>query len=222
MRKPRLSYANVASTLALVLATSGTAVAVTTIDGSSITNRSIAGKKLIKDTVTGTEVKESTLGKVPNADKLDGLDSSGFVKGTNARLLTRSGRIAADDNTDVYTSVYTLPGFGPLAVQCTDSANRFGYKYHNTTATTQQYAYMLSSFGSGSTPSDVLTYGDFVQADGMIVDGITNSGGSRGFHLEITLIRDAGAHYAQITLTGVTDTNGAGGLCDYAATAIIH
>jgi hypothetical protein len=204
------------------MAMSGTAVAVTAIDGSTINNRSIAGKKLIKNTVTGTEVKESTLGKVPNADKVDGVDSTGFVKGANARVLTKSARIATTDNIDNYNAVFTLPGFGPLNVQCSDSANRFAYQYFNTSGTRQQYSYLVSNYESGGLPSPLIAYGDFVEPDGQIANNLVNSGGSRGFHIELTIIASSAAHYAEITLTGVTDTNAAGGLCDYAATAIIH
>jgi hypothetical protein len=202
-----------------MLAMTGTAVAAVTIDGSTIDNRSIAGKKLIKNTVTGTEIKESSLGKVPNADKLDGLDSTGLVKGTNARLLTKSARIVATSDGNAYTAVYALPGLGSLNVQCSDSANRFAFQYLNTSGTKQQYAFTMSNYSSSP---DVVTYGDFVDADGQIADGVTNTSPSRGFHIELTVISSSAAHYAEITLTGVTDTNGAAGLCDYAATTILH
>jgi hypothetical protein len=218
-KRRRLTYANVMSSIAVFLCLGGTAVAAATIDGSSIDNRSIAGKKLIKNTVTGTEIKEASLGKVPNADKLDGIDSTGFVKGSNARLLTKSARIVATDNIDSYDAVYTLPGLGSLNVQCSDSANRFAFQYLNTSGTKQQYAFTTSSLDSSP---DVVTYGDYVDADGQILDSVTNSSPSRGFHIELTVISSSATHYAQITLTGVTDTNGAGGLCDYAATAIVH
>lgn len=220
MARPRLTYANVASTLAVVLAMSGTAVAVATIDGSSITNRSIAGKKLIKDTVTGTEVKESTLGKVPNADKLDGLDATGFVKGSNARVLTRSARLASTADSEAFTTVYTLPGFGPLAVQCSAGGNHFQFRYHNATTSRQQYAFTYSYYENTNADS-VFTYGDFVDADGIVSDGITNVNASRGFHIELTVIRSSGTHYAEITLTGVTQTDGTE-YCDYAATAVVR
>jgi hypothetical protein len=41
--------------------------------------RSVPGKKLRKNTVTGKEVKESTLGRVPNAAKLNGQPASAFA-----------------------------------------------------------------------------------------------------------------------------------------------
>src|SRR3954469_23390937 len=66
--RPRLSYANVVATLALILAIGGTSYAAVTINGKNLKNRSVAGKKLKKNTVTGTEVRESKLGTVPRAD----------------------------------------------------------------------------------------------------------------------------------------------------------
>jgi hypothetical protein len=65
--RPRLSYANVASTLALVLALGGTSYAVTQINGKTIKNRSVPAVKVKKNTLTGTEIKESKVGKVPLA-----------------------------------------------------------------------------------------------------------------------------------------------------------
>jgi hypothetical protein len=69
--RPRLTYANVVATLALVLAIGGTSYAAITINGKNIKNRSVAGKKLKKNTVTGAEVRESKLGKVPAAKLAD-------------------------------------------------------------------------------------------------------------------------------------------------------
>jgi hypothetical protein len=40
----------------------------------------VKGADVASDSLTGLDIAESTLGKVPNADKLDGIDSSGFVR----------------------------------------------------------------------------------------------------------------------------------------------
>jgi hypothetical protein len=47
--RPRLSYANVTATLALVLAVAGTSYAATQINGKNLKNRSVAAKKLKKN-----------------------------------------------------------------------------------------------------------------------------------------------------------------------------
>jgi hypothetical protein len=70
-RRPRLSYANVTATLALVLAIGGTSYAAVQLNGKNIKNRTVAGKKLKKNTVTGTEIRESKVGKVPSATNAD-------------------------------------------------------------------------------------------------------------------------------------------------------
>lgn len=80
--KPRVSYANLVSTLALVLALSGTAIAAQgLITGKDVKNGSLAGKDLAKDTVTGKQVKESSLKTVPDAQKLGGAPASAYLKG---------------------------------------------------------------------------------------------------------------------------------------------
>jgi hypothetical protein len=91
-RRPRLTYANVTATLALILAIGGTSYAAVTINGKNLKNRSVAGKKLKKNTVTGTEVRESKLGKVPRAKLADSATSA-----ASAANATRADSAAAAD-----------------------------------------------------------------------------------------------------------------------------
>jgi hypothetical protein len=72
--RARLTYANIMSTLAVFVALGGSPYAAFTINGRSIKNRSIAGKKLHRNTVTGREIRESRLGRVPHARRADLLD----------------------------------------------------------------------------------------------------------------------------------------------------
>jgi hypothetical protein len=78
--RSRISYANVVATVALFVALGGSAIAAGVFDGHRIKGRSVPGTKLIRNSVTRSEVKESTLGKVPNADKIDSLDSKDFLR----------------------------------------------------------------------------------------------------------------------------------------------
>src|SRR4051812_37337524 len=78
--RPRLSYANVASTLALVLALGGVSYAAVKINGNSIKNRTIAAKKVKKNTLTGTEINEAKLGKVPSALQADSALNAGSAE----------------------------------------------------------------------------------------------------------------------------------------------
>jgi hypothetical protein len=71
LRNLRPSPALIVASLSLAVAVSGTAYAAVTI-----ADHSIAGRKLINDTLTGAQIKESRLAKVPhasNADKLGGI-----------------------------------------------------------------------------------------------------------------------------------------------------
>ena len=94
--RERLTYANVTASLALFLALTGAGYAAGRIHGSELEARSVAGKKLKRNTVTRREVRESSLRVVPearlastarsadrarsagmaaNAQRLDGLDA---------------------------------------------------------------------------------------------------------------------------------------------------
>jgi hypothetical protein len=78
-RRPRLTYANAMSTVAVFIALGGGSYAAVTINGSSIRNRSIPGSKLRHDTLTGVQIRGSKLARVPrarNADKLGGLTAA--------------------------------------------------------------------------------------------------------------------------------------------------
>lgn len=67
----RLTYANVVATLALFIALGGSAYAVTKIGSDQVKNRSLKGVDLRRNTIGGTEVKESKLGRVPRAAVAD-------------------------------------------------------------------------------------------------------------------------------------------------------
>ncbi len=74
-----LSYANVMATLAVFIALGSSSYAVATLNGKRLTNRSVRANKIARNTLTGGEIRESRLGRVPratNADRLGGLDAS--------------------------------------------------------------------------------------------------------------------------------------------------
>ena len=82
MRLQRPSPAMVVALIALFVALAGSGYAAVTINGKNLKNRSVAGKKLMRNTVGGTEVNESRLGRVPsaaNANLLAGLAPSAFL-----------------------------------------------------------------------------------------------------------------------------------------------
>jgi hypothetical protein len=188
LTRPRLNYANVAGTLAVVLALSGTAVAAVTINGSSIDNRSIAGKKLIRNTVTGAEVKESKLAKVPNAHKVDGKRVYRIAR--NLQSLT--GGTAP---------LVFVQGLGTFEVECGNSGNDFTLHYTNTSARPVHYTYTRTVNGSGTDD----TTGSRVAVGAPIEIGVQNAGDDAGFRINATFFSKKALEF---TLAGVTHIDG--------------
>jgi hypothetical protein len=68
--RQRLTYANVMATVAVFLALGGGAYAL------KLGRNSVRSKQIAPDAAKGVDVDEASLAKVPDADKLDGLDST--------------------------------------------------------------------------------------------------------------------------------------------------
>jgi hypothetical protein len=93
LRRP--SAAMVVSCVALFAALGGSSYAAAKITGAEIANHTIRGldvhkhtlsaKHMKLDSLGGGQIDESSLGTVPSADTLDGIDSAGFMK-TGQRL----------------------------------------------------------------------------------------------------------------------------------------
>jgi hypothetical protein len=92
VRAPRLSYANVTATLALVLALGGTTYAATRVTSQQIANGTIRGVDVKKDSLTGVQINESKLGPIARArsaktaDLLQGLDPTAFERPTRIQM----------------------------------------------------------------------------------------------------------------------------------------
>lgn len=109
--RPKLSYANVTATLALVLALGGgTAIAVDKVGKNSVgskqvknnslksadlkNGKGVKGADVAADTLGGAQINESSLGKVPaaaradDAELLDGRDSTAFIGDVQLRVET--------------------------------------------------------------------------------------------------------------------------------------
>jgi hypothetical protein len=110
IRRP--SAAMIVSSVALFAALGGSSYAAAKITGKEIANHTIRGVDVKKhslgpatvklDSLGGDQINESALGVVPNADTLDGIDSTGFMKSTQ-RLFEASA-----DTVDDFTSGATL------------------------------------------------------------------------------------------------------------------
>jgi hypothetical protein len=90
--RPRLSYANVASTLALVLALGGVSYAAVKINGKTLKDRTVGAVKIKKNSLTGKEVNEAKLAKVPLAALAD--LATNATHATNADNATNAGNAA--------------------------------------------------------------------------------------------------------------------------------
>jgi len=91
IKRARPSPAMVVALISLFVALSGVAYAANTVGSGDVIDNSLLSQDLkdgfavksvdvVNDSLTGADIAESTLGKVPNADKLDGLDSSAFAR----------------------------------------------------------------------------------------------------------------------------------------------
>jgi hypothetical protein len=110
--RSRFTYANVVATLSLFLVLSGgTAVALTgsnTVFSDDIVDNQVKSADVRNDTLTGggltgADVKESSLGPVPqagNADTLDGLNSTRFGAGIMGGVMKDAGFAAVANGTE--------------------------------------------------------------------------------------------------------------------------
>lgn len=92
--RPRLTYANVMSTLAVFIALGGSSYAAMSITGRDVRDGSLTARDLHRNSLGGGRIKESRLGVVPrarNAARVGGLPA--------ARLLVRcpSGTVPVSD-----------------------------------------------------------------------------------------------------------------------------
>jgi hypothetical protein len=136
--RSRLTYANVTATLALFLVLGGgSAVALSgsnTVFTDDVANdthpasggnpagglvaadlrpSSVGTSEVALNSLSGTDVNESGLGIVPNANQLDGIDSSGFLTSGSAKQLRYQTTVGtgASDTTDLATvGPYTIKG----------------------------------------------------------------------------------------------------------------
>jgi hypothetical protein len=149
MRRPRLTYANVTATLALVLAIGGTSYAAVQLNGKSLKNRTVAGQKLKKNTVTGTEVKESKLGKVPLSARADSAATADAA--TNATTATSA--TTADNATKLggqTAAFYQLrcpAGTQPALGECFETTLRAVAAYSTAMATCGAAGRRVPTFG---------------------------------------------------------------------------
>jgi hypothetical protein len=146
----RFSYSNVMSTLAVFLAVGGSAYAVSNINGKRLKDHSVAGRKLVNGSITGRQVRESTLGQVSRARHAARAHSA--VKALSA---TRAGIAHSASNAQTASTAnnsLALRGLGPAAFE---RATRVLYGSGRIDATNPQPLFTSSENGF-----DLTTDGD--------------------------------------------------------------
>jgi hypothetical protein len=163
----RLTYSNVIATLALVLAVgTGSSYAVSKIDGGAVKSRTLSGKKLMKNTLTGKEIREDKLGTVPfatgaanalNAAKLGGKDAGAYVQGNMAVSMDRTTLTAPSGERVIDTPV------GQFRLRCL--AATADVRYYNTTgAPASVWRTGVRAAGTSGLLDSVAPGGDFGMA----------------------------------------------------------
>jgi hypothetical protein len=145
-RRTHITYANVMSTIAVVLVVAGgaTAIAAVVLAKNSVKSRHIARgavktSDLGRNAATGAKVKEATLGTVPSATRADSAATAGSADTANSAAT--AGSAATADNASLldgvdstgYARGYTaasaafsatlpvsVPGVGTFALRCDD------------------------------------------------------------------------------------------------------
>jgi len=88
-----LTFSNIVALLALFLALGGSVYAASKINGKSIKKQSVPGNRLKPDSVTSTQVNESSLAQVPSAANADSL---GGRSGDSLRVVPAFGSNSAE------------------------------------------------------------------------------------------------------------------------------
>lgn len=109
--------------LALFVALGGTGYAVTKINGKNLKDRSVPAKKLKKDQLTGTEINESKLGKVPAAEQADHAAAADHATASdNATTAANATEAAHAAAADTATDANKLGGVPAPLVNAANSA----------------------------------------------------------------------------------------------------
>ena len=124
--RPRLSYANVISTLALFLVLGGGAYAAVTLPANSVGNKqlktdAVTSKKVKNRTLVRKDVKKgqfATPGQLVGIDatKLGGIAAAGFLQG-NGKVISAQFDVTSE------TGVLGIPGGGQILVECSSSGS---------------------------------------------------------------------------------------------------
>ena len=157
-RRRRPSAALIVAIIALVVAATGTAVAAgTRVDGDSLIKKgSLSGNRLRDRTLTGLQIKASTLGTVPtakNANELGGRPPSAYLGGGGGGGQVGTNGVVKTAGSANGTKV-TLFTSGPFTVTmtCTDDGTETSSEIDASSSEDQSD--INGEFASANTPTD--------------------------------------------------------------------
>lgn len=192
----RLSYANVASTLALALAISGGAYAATqlpkdSVKSKQIKNSSVKSKDIKDGALTAADVKAGEIdnevagtpmgggltGTFPNPE-VDVADLAGVLKGATSES-------SFDLSAGQSTPGLTVPGLGTFTTLCLGSGSNFArFEYVNTSATAHPVVATVMSEGAAHTTTGVFAS----SGAGLDRDTLASAASSRGHVIEFAFL----------------------------------
>ena len=111
----RPSHSTIVAYVALIAALGGGAYAAVKVNSADIQNKTIKGKDVKPDALGGKQISEAKLARVPDADALDGLDSTAFLRSADSASFLgtsaiRSGR--GDEGAVPAQTILDYPDFG--------------------------------------------------------------------------------------------------------------
>ena len=117
----RPSPSMVIACLALAVALSGASYAAIVLPANSVgtvqlKRNAVKSKKVALNTLKGVDIKESTLGRVPNAHKVDGLHANELVRATTLSSTTFTDDFDTCAFTTLLSKTVTAPTSGILLV----------------------------------------------------------------------------------------------------------
>lgn len=167
----RITYANVMSTVAVVIATAGTAYAAVLIGSPQIKNNSVKSVDIKNGTLQGTDVQNGSLATAKlNVAAQKGLSRAYASIGANGVIdLTRSYGITQSMVTTTFPGAYCINGFGFTPV---NGAATINFEGSNANAYGPQLTFN-STNGGGCSPGTQVGVTTYVPASS------SNTGGTR-------------------------------------------
>ncbi len=202
--RARLTYANVMATLALFVALGGTSYAALSITSKDVKNRSLKGGDLRRDTVTGKEIRESKLGRVPSATNAASADiAKSADSATTATTATTATSAGSASVAGIAQDAQALAGQGAGAFE-RSSRTQFGRASANPAGTSGEQAL----FAWPELGVEVRTSTDQCGGGGGTSFALRSTKGAGGANLEFTDAGNAAGTVAPGATTRECSSNG--------------